>query len=76
MVNLKHYNSNPTAVEIHGRIYRFTPKYNISLCENIPEEDAEEILKIKTNACCGKTQYKFKPANANDVSIWHTGHIA
>ena len=75
MKNLKHYSSNPTVVEIRGRIYRFVPKFNVSLCEDIPDEDAEEILKIRANVCCGRTQPKFKEANANDISIWHTGHL-
>lgn len=75
MKTLRHYNSNGTAVEINGNAYVFTPKYNVSLCENIPDEDAEVILKIKANLCCGATKLKFRIANDNDVSIWHTGHL-
>ena len=75
MKNLKHFNTNPTAVEIDGRIYRFVPQFNVSLCENIPDEDAEKILQIKANICCGKQKNKFSEANANDISIWHTGHL-
>jgi len=75
MMNLKHYNSNQSAAEVNGTIYTFIPKYNVSLCENIPDEDAEKLLKIMTNSCCGQTQPKFRVANDNDVSIWHTGHL-
>ena len=75
MKTLRHYNSNGTAVELEGRVYRFVPKYNVSLCENIPDEDADKILQIRANVCCGKSQPKFRIANDNDVSIWHTGHL-
>ena len=74
-MNLKHYNSNPTAVEIDGKIYRFVAKFNVSLCENIPDEDAEKILQIRAKICCGRNSPKFRVANENDISIWHTGHI-
>ena len=75
MKTLRHYNSNGTAVEIRGNTYVFTPKYNVSLCENIPDDDAEIMLKIKANLCCGATKLKFRIANDNDISIWHTGHL-
>jgi hypothetical protein len=75
MKTLRHHNSNGSAVEVNGNTYVFTPQYNVSLCENIPDEDAELILKIKANVCCGATKLKFRIANANDISIWHTGHL-
>ena len=75
LVAVRHYISNPTSLRIHATDYVWSPQHNVSLAW-VSEAHLPLVLAVKTDACCGNvTKPKFWIANANDVSIWDTGHL-